>query len=122
MKDINEAFDDDDFGLKGHEDPADKDIDPNAKRYDNVLVTVQASKLADYPDGGEIETAEGDMVKISQNEAKFIRNMQMKQLANLFNIEYKMNRDPDADDKIQTMLQTNKGLELLLRALRKSKK
>ena len=110
----------DDFGLKGHGSELDKDIDPNAKRYDNdALVTVQAGKLADYADGGEIETNDGEMIKVSQSEAKFIRQVPMKNLAGLFNVKYAMARDPEADDAIQTKLQDSEGLNLLLRALRK---
>jgi hypothetical protein len=109
----------DDFGLRGHGAELDKDIDPNAKRYNNDLVTVQASKLADYPDGGEIETNDGEMIKVSQQEAKFIRQVPMKNLAGLFNVKYAMMRDPEADDAIQTKLQDSEGLNLLLRALRK---
>ena len=119
MKDLNEAFDDDDFGLKGHEDPADTDIDPNKKRYVQDLITVQAGKFADYPDGGEIVTDDGDKIPVSQQEARLIRNLEMKKLAPLFGIEYKMMRDPDADDAVQTKLQSSEGLMKLLGLIRK---
>lgn len=120
MKDLNEAFDSDDFGLKGHGAELDKDIDPNAKRYNNdSLVTVQAGKLADYSDGGEIETDDGEMIKVSQQEARFIRNLELKKLAPYFGIEYKMARDPEVDDAIQTKLQSSEGLMKLLGLIRK---
>lgn len=123
MKDLNEAFDSDDFGsygLKGHGSGLDKDIDPNKKRYNNdSLVSVQAGKLSDYPDGGEIETDDGEKIHVSQQEAKFIRNLELKKLAPYFGIEYNMARDPDADDAIQTKLQSSEGLMKLLGLIRK---
>ena len=119
MKDLNEAFDSDDFGLKGHGAELDKDIDPNAKRYNNELVIAQAGKLSDYPDGGEIETDDGEKIPVSQQEARFIRNLELKKLAPYFGIEYKMARDPDADDAVQTKLQSSEGLMKLLGLIRK---
>jgi|TARA_B100001094_G_C17638053_1_gene533679 hypothetical protein len=112
----------DDLGLKGHGRELDKDIDPMKKRYDQDLITVQAGKLSDYQDGGEIVTDGGAKHRISNQEAKLIRNLDMKKLAPLFGVEYAMARDPEADDKIQTALQSEEGFTKLLDLMRKSNK
>jgi hypothetical protein len=112
----------DDLGLKGHGRELDKDIDPMKKRYDQDLITVQAGKLSDYQDGGEIVTDSGAKHRISNQEAKLIRNLDMKKLAPLFGVEYAMARDPEADDKIQTALQSEEGFTKLLDLMRKSNK
>ncbi len=112
----------DDLGLKGHGRELDKDIDPMKKRYDQDLITVQAGKLSDYQDGGEIVTDGGAKHRISNQEARLIRNLDMKKLAPLFGVEYAMARDPEADDKIQTALQSEEGFTKLLDLMRKSNK
>ena len=112
----------DDLSLKGHGRELDKDIDPMKKRYDQDLITVQAGKLSDYQDGGEIVTDGGAKHRISNQEAKLIRNLDMKKLAPLFGVEYAMARDPEADDKIQTALQSEEGFTKLLDLMRKSNK
>lgn len=112
----------DDLGLKGHGRELDKDIDPMKKRYDQDLITVQAGKLSDYQDGGEIVTDGGAKHRISNQEAKLIRNLDMKKLAPLFGVEYAMARDPEEDDKIQTALQSEEGFTKLLDLMRKSNK
>ena len=109
----------DDLGLSKHGSELDIDIDPNKEVFKQPQMFVQMRKASDYPDGMVVKTDDGEEVKVSQGEAKFISQKGPKGLAPVFGIHPSGARDPDAEEAVMKELQNSKGLMKVLDLIRK---
>jgi hypothetical protein len=116
MKDINEAFGRDDFGLKGHGAELDNDEKDIRKGYDKDPVVVQIGKVLDSQSNpnpiDKIYTDDGEEHKIGPNMARAIKDLLRGQIDPPLK--------PQARAKLQDIVQTSKGLKTLMTAKSRS--
>ena len=120
MKDLNEKYGDDDFGLgdRGRE----LDNDERGMNPDYTQIASQAAQYSDLPKGGTIETTDGQKVEVSQDEAKFLARFTGREVARLypmFSVTPAYGNDPDAMEKAQRIFASSKGLMAVLNKVRK---
>ena len=109
MKDLNEKYGDDDFGLTNVGRELDNDERGMGEPYDQV--GPQARTLGNIH-GGKIMTRDGGSVEVTADQANFLQQFIGRGIAALypmFGIEPKFGNDPDAIEKANRILATQKG-------------
>jgi hypothetical protein len=120
MKDLNEKYGDDDFGLRGV--GSELDNDERGMAADYTQIASQAAQFSDLPKGGTIETTDGQQVEVTQDEAKFLARFTGREVArlyDLFGVKPAYGNDPDAMEKAQKIFASSKGLMAVMNKVRK---
>jgi|TARA_B110000503_G_C7141074_1_gene410862 hypothetical protein len=114
MKDLNEKYGDDDFGIGNRGSELDNDERDMGEPYDQV--GPQARTMGNIGGGG-IKTRDGGSVEVTADQALFLQNFIGRGIAALyptFGIKPAYGNDPDAMEKANRILATKQGLELAL--------
>lgn len=111
MKDLNEAFGDDDFGLRGYGKELDDPERGLKKGFNKDPIVVQLGKVKDSAGNPKpitfVTTDDGEQIKIGPNMATAIQGLLKGEMGEM---------KPMARERLQDMVQTSKGLKFLMTA------